>query len=123
MNPALPTLTVALTGGGVLCLFPACSFETPLAEMLTEQRRTIRKQYETLQQRKALQDMTNCEHGKASLKEGSQLNAITPVLMMPGQEVPPLHLNQAQKLQLQQHVQQVCHLKSAHLPFDASELN
>uniref|UniRef100_H3CKQ5 Uncharacterized protein n=1 Tax=Tetraodon nigroviridis TaxID=99883 RepID=H3CKQ5_TETNG len=69
----------------------ALCFEMPLAEMLTEQRRTLRKQYESVQQ------------SKASLK---QIAAITPVLMMPGLEVPSLHLNSAQKLQLQQQMQQ-----------------
>ncbi|CAF95037.1 unnamed protein product, partial [Tetraodon nigroviridis] len=58
-------------------------FEMPLAEMLTEQRRTLRKQYESVQQRRALQDMTNQGQNKASLK---QIAAITPVLMMPGLE-------------------------------------
>lgn len=91
--------------------------------MLTEQRRTIRKQYETLQQRRALQDMTNHDHCKASLKAGSEVNAITTVSVTPCQEVPPLHLNTAQKLQLQQQLQQVCHLESTNVPFDASELN
>lgn len=119
MSSALPTLTVALTGVGVgFCLFPACSFGTPLAEMLTEQRRTIRKQYETLQQRRALQDMTNHDHCKAILKAGSEVNAITPVSVTPCQEAPPLHLNTAQKLQLQQQLQQVCHLESTNVPFD-----
>lgn len=108
---------------GDFFLFPACSFGTPLAAMLTEQRRTIRKQYETLQQRRALQDMTNHDHCKASLKAGSEVNAITPVSVTPCQEVPLLHLNTAQKLQLQQQLQQVCHLESTNVPFDASELN
>lgn len=85
----------------------------PLAEMLTEQRRTLRKQYESVQQRRALQDMTNQGQNKASLK---QIAAITPVLMMPGLEVPSLHLNSAQKLQLQQQMQQVCLLRPTHLP-------
>eukprot|EP00066_Takifugu_rubripes_P014222 XP_011603488.1 PREDICTED: GON-4-like protein [Takifugu rubripes] len=84
----------------------ALCFGTPLAEMLTKQRQTIRKQYETLQQRRALQDMTNHDHCKASLKAGSEVNAITPVPVTPCQEAPPLHLNTAQKLQLQQQLQQ-----------------
>lgn len=73
--------------------------------MLTERRRTTRRQYEGVQQRRALQDMTNQEQGKGSLK---QTNAVTPLLLMPGPEVPSLHLTPAQKVQLQQQMQQVC---------------
>lgn len=80
--------------GGLLLCSPWCSFETPFAEMLTEQRRSLRKQPEGQQQRRVLQDMTNHHHGKLSLRA-------------PAVATPPLHLNLAQKLQLQQQMQQV----------------
>lgn len=87
-------------------LCPVSSFEAPLAGMLTERRRTARKQYEALQQKRALQDMTN-HH-----RDNMQLDAITPVLMLPGLVCPSLHLDSTQKWQLQQQMQQVCHLST-----------
>lgn len=65
----------------------------------------MRKQSESVQQRRALQDMTNQELSKASAA----------VAMMPGPEVPRLHLKPAQKVQLQQQMQQVGLLRPAHL--------
>lgn len=85
----------------------------PLAETLIEQRRTVRKQCESVQQRRALQDMTNQDQGNASLK---QISTIAPGLMRPGPEVPSLHLKPVQRLQLQQQIQQVCLLKPTRLP-------
>lgn len=85
----------------------------PLAETLTERRRTVRKQCESVQQRRALQDMTNQDQGNASLKQSS---TIAPGLMRPGPEVPSLHLKPVQRLQLQQQIQQVCLLKPTQLP-------
>lgn len=79
--------------------------------MLTERRRRVRKQYEGVQQRRVLQDMTNQGQGQASLK---QVSTMAP----PGLEGPSLHLKPAQKLQLQQQMQQVGLLKPTHLPFE-----
>ncbi|CAN9514405.1 unnamed protein product [Ophioblennius macclurei] len=78
----------------------ALRFEAPLANMLTERRQTVRKRYEALQHRKALQDTTNCLHGN---------NTTAPkdkpiVLYQPPTFV--LNLNHGHKLQLQQQVQQ-----------------
>lgn len=86
------------------CLFSVCRFEAPLAGMLTERRRTVRKQYEALQQRRALQDTTNHHHGNTS---NPQANATASVLVLPSRFCPALHLDSAQKLQLQQQIQQV----------------
>lgn len=100
----------ALTGGRALsvitCLF-VCSFEAPLADMLTERRRTVRKRYEALQQRRALQDTTNQHRASTPNKDTPilQSGAITSVLVLPSPLA--LHLDSAQKLQLQQQVQQV----------------
>lgn len=58
-----------------------------------------------MQQRRALQDVTNQEPATASLK---QTDALTPPLLVPGPEVPSLRLSPAQKVQLQQQMQQVC---------------
>ncbi len=90
-------------------LFASCSFEAPLAGMLTERRRTVKKQYEALQQRRALQETTNQRYDNANLKDASspQTNTITSVLMLPSQVLPALHLDHTQKLQLQQQIQQV----------------
>lgn len=78
--------------------------------MLTERRRTVRKQYEALQQRRALQDTTNHHHGNTSLTDTSnpQSDATASVLVLPSRFCPALHLDSAQKLQLQQQIQQVC---------------
>ncbi|XP_023256433.1 GON-4-like protein [Seriola lalandi dorsalis] len=93
----------------VLSLFFAvCSFEAPLASMLTERRRTVRKQYEALQQRRALQDATNHHRDYINLKDtpGPQPNTATPVLVLPSRVCSTLHLDFTQKLQLQQQIQQ-----------------
>nr|XP_054596896.1 GON-4-like protein isoform X1 [Nothobranchius furzeri]XP_054596897.1 GON-4-like protein isoform X1 [Nothobranchius furzeri] len=74
-------------------------FEAPLAGLLTERRQTVRKQYEALQQRRALQDTTIHLRSPAA-------NAVTSVLALPGQSIPGLRLDRTQKLQLQQQVQQ-----------------
>lgn len=86
-----------------------CSFEAPLAGMLTERRRTVRKQYEALQQRRALQDTTNHHHDNINLKDtpSPHPNNITSVLVLPSRVCPTLHLDYTQKLQLQQQIQQV----------------
>lgn len=67
--------------------------------MLTERRRTVRKRYEAVQQRRALQDATN--HGY------THPNTISSAAAAPGRSCPTPHLDRAQKLQLQQHIQQV----------------
>ncbi|KAG8002353.1 GON-4-like protein [Nibea albiflora] len=86
----------------------ALRFEAPLASMLTERRRTVRKQYEALQQRRALQDTTNHQCDNINLKgtPSPQHNTTTPVLVLQNQVFPALHLNYSQKLQLQQQIQQ-----------------
>uniref|UniRef100_A0AAZ1XSA9 Uncharacterized protein n=1 Tax=Oreochromis aureus TaxID=47969 RepID=A0AAZ1XSA9_OREAU len=89
-------------------LFAVRSFEAPLANMLTERRQTVRKQYEAQQQRRALQDTTN--HLTSTLKDTPTPphNAIASVLVLPRRISPSLHLDHTQKLQLQQQLQQVC---------------
>ncbi len=86
------------------------SFEAPLAGMLTERRQTVRKQYEALQQRRALQDTTNHHRDNINLKDtlSPQPDTITSVLMLPSRVCPALCLDYTQKLQLQQQIQQVC---------------
>ncbi|XP_074510426.1 GON-4-like protein isoform X2 [Sebastes fasciatus] len=86
----------------------ALRFEAPLASMLTERRRTVRKQYEALQQKRALQDTTNHHRDNMNLKDAAspQTNTITPVLVLPSRVYPVLHLDYTQKLQLQQQIQQ-----------------
>ncbi|XP_051271744.1 GON-4-like protein isoform X2 [Dicentrarchus labrax] len=86
----------------------ALRFEAPLASMLTERRRTVRKQYEALQQRRALQDTTNHHRDNINLKDtpSTQPNPITSFLVLPSQVSPALHLDYTQKLQLQQQIQQ-----------------
>ncbi|CAK6979512.1 LOW QUALITY PROTEIN: GON-4-like protein [Scomber scombrus] len=86
----------------------ALRFEAPLASMLTERRRTVRKQYEALQQRRALQDTTNHHRDNLNLKDSTspQPDSVTSVLVLPSRVSPALHLDYAQKLQLQQQVQQ-----------------
>ncbi|KAI3360370.1 hypothetical protein L3Q82_002234 [Scortum barcoo] len=84
------------------------SFEAPLAGMLTERRQTVRKQYEALQQRRALQDTTNHHRDGVNLKDtpSAQPNTITSVLVLPSRVCPALYLDYNQKLQLQQQIQQ-----------------
>ncbi|XP_015246781.1 PREDICTED: GON-4-like protein [Cyprinodon variegatus] len=84
----------------------ALRFEAPLAGLLTERRQTVRKQYEALQQRRALQDTTNhlCNTSKDSSCTPPQ--PAVSILVVAGQTGPSLHLDHAQKLQLQQQVQQ-----------------
>ncbi|XP_034721709.1 GON-4-like protein, partial [Etheostoma cragini] len=73
--------------------------------MLTERRRTVRRQYEAAQQRRALQDTTN--HHRDTKDTVSPLPDTVPsVLMLPGRVVSVLHLDPAQKQQLQQQIQQ-----------------
>ncbi|KAG7475895.1 GON-4 [Solea senegalensis] len=78
-------------------------FQAPLAGMLSERRRTFKKQYEALQHRKALQDTTNHHHDN---KPHPQVNTTMPILLLPSLACPALHLDHAQKLQLQQQLQQ-----------------
>ncbi|XP_030014835.1 GON-4-like protein isoform X2 [Sphaeramia orbicularis] len=86
----------------------ALRFEAPLADMITERRMTVRKQYEAQQQRRALQDTTNYNLDHIHLKDApsTQTDSDTPVLVLPGQVYPTLHLNHNQKQQLQQQIQQ-----------------
>ncbi|XP_072249539.1 GON-4-like protein isoform X3 [Leuresthes tenuis] len=77
-------------------------FEAPLASMLTERRKTVRKQYEAAQQRRALNDTISHFQNSTTLKDPP----ITSILVLPGQVCPALHLDHAQKLQLQQQLQQ-----------------
>ncbi|XP_069032570.1 GON-4-like protein [Embiotoca jacksoni] len=89
----------------------ALRFEAPLAGMLTERRQTVRKQYEALQQRRALQDTTNqLRSSSAHLKDtpsGLPPDAVTSaVLVLPSRVCTALHLDYTQKLQLQQQIQQ-----------------
>ncbi|KAM9851947.1 LOW QUALITY PROTEIN: GON-4-like protein [Aulostomus maculatus] len=86
----------------------ALRFEEPLANMLTERRRTVRKQYEALQQRRALQDTTNHPSDNVDLKDSPchQPKSGTSILVLPGRVYPALRLNYTQKLQLQQQIQQ-----------------
>ncbi|KAK1895340.1 hypothetical protein KUDE01_020791, partial [Dissostichus eleginoides] len=81
----------------------ALRFEAPLASMLTERRRTVRKQYEALQQRRALQDSTN-QH--RDLKGPPSPQPTTSIIVLQRGVCPPLHLDHTQKLQLQQQIQQ-----------------
>lgn len=69
--------------------------------MLTERRQTVRRQYEAVQQRRALQDTTNQPHHSTT-----QTGSPASVLVLPGL-CSTLHLNPVQKLQLQQQMQQV----------------
>ncbi|XP_070767422.1 GON-4-like protein [Enoplosus armatus] len=84
----------------------ALRFEAPLASMLTERRRTVRKQYEALQQRRALQDTTNPTNINRKDTPSPQPDTITSVLVLPSRVCPALHLDYTQKLQLQQQIQQ-----------------
>lgn len=130
------TVTVVLIGGEgtswrlcvlqQFCPFSAiCSFEAPLASMLTERRRTVRKQYEALQQRRALQDTTNhCDNTTLKDTPGPQPNSLTSIFVVPGRVCPTLHLDYNQKLQLQQQIQQVLCCPSVwhHLPFISDQI-
>ncbi|XP_034410136.1 GON-4-like protein [Cyclopterus lumpus] len=85
----------------------ALRFEAPLADMLTERRRTVRKQYEALQQKRALQDTTN--HHRDHVPKDSpspQPDSMGPVLMLQSRVHPVFHLDYIQTLQLQQQIQQ-----------------
>ncbi|XP_026225981.1 GON-4-like protein isoform X2 [Anabas testudineus] len=87
----------------------ALRFEAPLAGMLKERRQTVRKRYEALQQRRALQDTSNHHHDGMNLKRPTPSpdpNTITRILVVPGQACPTLYLDYTQKLQLQQQIQQ-----------------
>ncbi|RVE63277.1 hypothetical protein OJAV_G00163870 [Oryzias javanicus] len=77
----------------------ALRFEAPLASMLTERRQTVRRQYEAVQQRRALQDTTNQPHHSTAQRGPAS------ILVPPG-VCSPLGLNPLQKLQLQQQMQQ-----------------
>ncbi|XP_043972602.1 GON-4-like protein isoform X3 [Gambusia affinis] len=86
-------------------------FEAPLAGMLTERRQTVRKQYEAVQQRRALQDTTNHPRttkgppGPPLIVLGN-LTAPALQLSLAPQTGPSFRLDRTQKLQLQQQVQQ-----------------
>ncbi|XP_035991560.1 GON-4-like protein isoform X2 [Fundulus heteroclitus] len=84
----------------------ALRFEAPLAGLLTERRQAVRKQYEAVQQRRALQDTTN--HLRHGTKDSCAPppNAVVSVVVLGSQTGPALYLDHAQKLQLQQQVQQ-----------------
>ncbi|XP_065813651.1 GON-4-like protein isoform X2 [Labrus bergylta] len=85
----------------------ALRFEAPLASMLTERRRTVRQQYEALQQKRALQDTTNQQRNNTHLNHtpAPQSHTTTP-LQIVSPNCPPFQLDHTQKLQLQQQVQQ-----------------
>ncbi|XP_035804661.2 GON-4-like protein [Amphiprion ocellaris] len=83
----------------------ALRFEAPLASMLTERRQTVRKRYEALQQRRALQDTTNQLRNNTNAND-TPSNNITSILVLPSWTCPSLHLDYTQRLQLQQQVQQ-----------------
>lgn len=84
--------------------------------MLTERRQTVRKQYEAVQQRRALQDTTNHPRttkgppGPPLIVLGN-LTAPALQLSLAPQTGPSFRLDRTQKLQLQQQVQQVRLLK------------
>ncbi|XP_008296960.1 GON-4-like protein [Stegastes partitus] len=86
----------------------ALRFEAPLAGMLTERRQTVRKQYEALQQRRALQDTTNQPRNNGYAKDTPcpPPDTAASVLVLPSWMCPALHVDYAQRLQLQQQVQQ-----------------
>ncbi|KAM6936030.1 GON-4-like protein [Lycodopsis pacificus] len=86
----------------------ALRFEAPLADMLTERRRTVRRQYEALQQKRALQDTTSHHRDNVTQKDtpGPQPDVISPVLVLQSRIPQVLHLDYTQKLQLQQQIQQ-----------------
>ncbi|XP_053743943.1 GON-4-like protein [Synchiropus splendidus] len=81
----------------------ALRFDAPLASMLTERRRCVRRQYEAVQQRRALQDTTNQQ---MEVTPSTRPGALTPVCVSSNQRVPTFRLDQVQKLQLQQQIQQ-----------------
>ncbi|XP_029359670.1 GON-4-like protein isoform X2 [Echeneis naucrates] len=86
----------------------ALCFAAPLASMLTERRQTVRKQYEALQQRRALQDSTNQHRDdiNRNTTTSTHSNSTTPVLVLPCHMGHAFHLDLKQKLQLQQQIQQ-----------------
>ncbi|XP_068585944.1 GON-4-like protein [Cebidichthys violaceus] len=86
----------------------ALRFEAPLADMLTERRRTVRRRYEALQQKRALQDTTNHHRDNVTQKDtpGPQPDTVSPVLVLQSRVHQVLHLDYTQKLQLQQQIQQ-----------------
>lgn len=84
----------------------ALRFDAPLASMLTERRRTVRKQYEALQQRRALQDTAGHYSHNMDLKDTASQQPSSVVLVMPSPVSSALHLDCTQKLQLQQQIQQ-----------------
>uniref|UniRef100_A0A8C8G5T6 GON-4-like protein n=1 Tax=Oncorhynchus tshawytscha TaxID=74940 RepID=A0A8C8G5T6_ONCTS len=70
----------------------------PLANMLTERRRTVREQMEALQQRRALQETPG--------RSTPIVTVSPPMVLLPPLPCPVLTLDHIQKLQLQQQVQQ-----------------
>ncbi|KAJ7985580.1 hypothetical protein DPEC_G00353550 [Dallia pectoralis] len=93
----------------------AIRFEEPLANMLTERRRTVREQLEAQQQRRSLQETSG---RSALLTSGSSSTMLLPPLACPA-----LTLDHAQKLQLQQQIQQhVQLLTQVHLLSSAVEV-
>ncbi|XP_075995008.1 GON-4-like protein isoform X2 [Genypterus blacodes] len=83
----------------------ALRFEAPLANMLTERRQTVRKQYEALQQKRALQDTPTYHHDNGQLKSTLSHQFSAPTFLFPTR-VSTFHLNHGHKLQLQQQIQQ-----------------
>lgn len=90
------------------CHFAARSFDVPLASMLTEQRRVVRKQSAAPQHRRILQDTTN-QHSDHNCKDtpSAQHVAASSLLLLPNVSWPTIYLDSAHKLQLQQQIQQV----------------
>ncbi|XP_038850379.1 GON-4-like protein isoform X1 [Salvelinus namaycush] len=76
----------------------AIRFQEPLANMLTERRRTVREQMEALQQRRALQETPG--------RSTPTVTVSPPMVLLPPLPCPVLTLDHTQKLQLQQQVQQ-----------------
>lgn len=77
--------------------------------MLSERRRTFKKRFEALQNRRALQDTTNNHQGDRNLKDkrNPQHSSFTPIVVSQSPVCTTLYLNINQKLQLQQQMQQV----------------
>ncbi|XP_075873123.1 GON-4-like protein isoform X2 [Nelusetta ayraudi] len=102
--------TEALSPAGAQFNVPkTLRFEAPLASVLTERRRAVRKRYEAQQQRRALLDTTNQHRGGGGGAAPAPHPAPHPasgytLLVLPGPS--PLHLDHSQRLQLQQQVQQ-----------------
>uniref|UniRef100_A0A673Y9T2 GON-4-like protein n=1 Tax=Salmo trutta TaxID=8032 RepID=A0A673Y9T2_SALTR len=72
----------------------AIRFQEPLANMLTERRRTVREQMEALQQRRALQETPG--------RSTPIVTVSPPMVLLPPLPCPVLTLDHTQKLQLQQ---------------------